>query len=106
MNLNELVMERSKKCELFSNPLRCFIVAFITAKKEATWSQLKRTLEEWAGYVNPNTLSFHLGELIKEGFIDKVDVEGQPIYKIVEDKLSEIQRLIGEDLIKKMEETL
>jgi DNA-binding transcriptional ArsR family regulator len=103
MSLKELVMDRSKKCELFSNPIRCFIVAFIAAKKEVTWSQLKKTLEEWTGFVNPNTLSFHLGELIEGGFIDKVDIEGQPRYKIVGGRLPEIQRLVGEDLIKKME---
>jgi DNA-binding transcriptional ArsR family regulator len=104
MSLKELIIERSKKCELFSNPLRCFIIAFIASKNEVTWSQLKKALETWIGYVNPNTLSFHLGELMEGGFIIKIDIEGQPRYKIVENRLPEIQRLVGEDLIKKMEE--
>lgn len=102
VNIGELIRERSKKCELFSNPLRSYIAVFIAAKREVTWSELKRALEKYAGHVNPNTLSFHLGELMKTGFIDKVDIEGQPRYRIVENKLSEIQRLAGEDLIKKM----
>jgi len=104
MSLKELIIEKSRKCELFSNPLRCFIIAFIASKKEVTWSQLKKNIEKWTGYVNPNTLSFHLGELIKGGFISKIGIERQPRYKIDENKLLEIQRIIGEDLIKKMRE--
>jgi len=104
VSVGELIRERSKKCELFSNPFRSYIAVFIAVKREVTWSRLKKTLEKWAGHVNPNTLSFHLGELMTAGLIDKVDLEGQPRYRIAENKLSEIQRLAGEDLIKKMKE--
>jgi DNA-binding transcriptional ArsR family regulator len=104
MSLGELITKRSKKCELFSNPLRSFIAVFIAAKREVTWSELKKALGKWAGHVNPNTLSFHLGELKTAGFIDKVDIKGQPRYRFVDNKLSEIQRLAGEDLIRKMKE--
>lgn len=101
MSLEELVVERSKKCEVFSNPLRSFIVVFIAAKGEVTWSELKSTLEKWAGPINPNTLSFHIGKLIDAGFVDKVNIKGQPRYRIIEDRLREIERMVGKDLVKK-----
>lgn len=102
VSIEELIIERTKKCELFSNPLRSFVAVFVAAKKEVAWSELKSALEKLAGHVNPNTLSFHLGQLMDAGVIDKVDIKGQPRYRIAENKLSEIQRLAGEDLIKKM----
>ena len=105
MTIENLIAESSKKCEIFANPLRSFIAAFLAVKEEATWSELKDALEKWAGRVNPNTLSFHLGELMNAGFITKVDVRGQPRYNIVNDKLSELKRLIGEDLLKAVKET-
>jgi len=105
MTIENLIAEASKKCAMFANPLRSFIAAFLAVKEEATWSELKDAIEKWAGRVNPNTLSFHLGELGNAGFITKVDVRGQPRYKIVNDKLPELKRLIGEDLLKAVKET-
>lgn len=104
VSIEELITKISKKCEVFSNPLRSFIAVFIAAKGEVAWSELKGVLEKWAGHVNPNTLSFHLGELTDAGFITKVNIKGQPRYRIIENKLSEIRRLAGEDLLKKMKE--
>jgi len=103
--IENLIAESSKKCEIFANPLRSFIAALIAVKEEATWSELKDAIEKWAGRVNPNTLSFHLGELSTAGFITKIDVRGQPRYKIVNDKLPELKRLIGEDLLQAVKET-
>jgi DNA-binding transcriptional ArsR family regulator len=105
MTIEDLVTQASKKCEIFANPLRAFIAAFIAAKEEATWSELKDAIEKWSGRVNPNTLSFHLGALANAGFITKIDVRGQPRYQVVNDKLSELKRLIGEDLLKAVKET-
>jgi DNA-binding transcriptional ArsR family regulator len=105
MSIEDLIAQASKKCEIFANPLRSFIAAFIAVKEEATWSELKDAIEKWAGRINPNTLSFHLGELVSAGFIAKIDIRGQPRYKIVNDKLSELKRLIGEDLLKAVKET-
>ena len=104
MTIEDLITQASKKCELFANPLRSFIAAFIAVKEEVTWSELKSAIEKWAGHVNPNTLSFHLGELINAGFITKINIKGQPRYKIVTDKLSEIKRLTGEDLLQAVKE--
>jgi DNA-binding transcriptional ArsR family regulator len=104
MTLENLIAKASKNCEIFANPLRCFIAAFLAVKEEATWSELKDAIEKWAGRVNPNTLSFHLGELSTAGFIAKIDVRGQPRYKIVNTKLSELKRLVGEDLLKAVKE--
>jgi len=104
MTLENLIAQASKKCEIFANPLRSFIAAFIAVKEEATWSELKNAIEKWAEHVNPNTLSFHLGELADAGFITKVDIRGQPRYRIVNTQLPELKRLIGEDLLKAVKE--
>jgi len=103
MTIENLIAESSKKCEIFANPLRSFIAAFL-AVKEATWSELKDAIEKWAGAVNPNTLSFHLVKLADAGYITKADVRGQPRYNIVNDKLPELKRLIGEDLLQAVKE--
>lgn len=102
MSIEDLIFERSKKCEVFSNSLRSFIALLVAAKEEASWSELKSTLEEKVGDVNPNTLSFHIGRLMEAGFLEKLDIEGQPRYRITEYGASEVRRMIGEDLIKKI----
>ena len=104
MTLENLLKQSSKQCELFSNPLRSFTAAFIAVKEEVTWSELKAAIEKWAGPVNPNTLSFHLGALIDAGFITKIDIRGQPRYKIVNARLAEIKSLFGEDVFKVVKE--
>jgi len=104
MNIEDLIFERSKKCEVFSNSLRSFIALLIAAKEEISWSELKSTLEEKVGSVNPNTLSFHIGKLMETGFLEKLNIEGQPRYRITEYGSSEVRRMIGEDLIKKIKE--
>jgi len=95
-------MEVSKKCELFSNPLRSLIISFAFVKKEVTWSELKKDLEQITGSINPNTLSFHIGRLIDAGFLDKAGTKEQPRYKIVEEKIPEIEMTIGQTLIEKI----
>jgi DNA-binding transcriptional ArsR family regulator len=104
MTLEDLIRQASKQCELFSNPLRSFIAAFIAVKEEVTWSELKEAIEKWAGQVNPNTLSFHLGLLINAGFITKIDIRGQPRYKIVNEKVGEIKKYAGEKLVQAVKE--
>jgi len=104
MTIENLIAESSKKCEIFANPLRNFIAAFLAVKEEATWSELKEAIEKWAGKVNPNTLSFHLGKLTDTGYITKADVRGQPRYNIVNENLPELKRLIGEDILKAVKE--
>jgi DNA-binding transcriptional ArsR family regulator len=104
MTLEDLITQASKKCELFANPLRSFIAAFIAVKEEVTWSELKSAVEKWAGHVNPNTLSFHLGALMNAGFITKVDIRGQPRYRIIEEKLPELQQFMGKELLQAIKE--
>jgi len=106
MAIEQLVVERSKKCEIFSNPLRMFIMLVLFVRPEISWSELKSNLERSIGGVNPNTLNFHVGRLIETGFLDKVDIEGQPKYRINETKVSEIESMVGEDLVERMQETL
>ncbi len=99
MTLEDLLKQTSKKCELFANPLRTFVAAFIEVNEEVTWSELKAAIEKWAGHVNPNTLSFHLGALIDAGFITKIDSRGQPRYRIVAEKRQELEKFTGEALL-------
>jgi len=103
-SVEELIAKTSKKCEIFSNPLRTFIAAFIAVKEEVTWTELKTSIEKYTGKVNPNTLSFHLGELTNIGYITKINVKGQPRYKITESKLPEIKRLTDEELLQAIKE--
>ena len=104
MAIEKLLMEVSKKCEIFSNPLRSLIASFLIVKKEVSWSELKRDLEEIMGNINPNTLSFHIGKLIDAGFLDKAGTKEQPRYKIFEEKIPEIEVTIGKNLIEKIGE--
>ena len=106
MAIEQIVAERSKHCEVFSNPLRTFIALFVVAKGEASWSELKSVLEKRSGSINPNTLSFHIGKLIETDFLKKVGSESQPKYRIIEDRVPDIEKMIGKDLIKKMKEEL
>jgi DNA-binding transcriptional ArsR family regulator len=104
--IEQIVAERSKNCEVFSNPLRTFIALFVVAKGEVSWSELKNALEKRSGSINPNTLSFHISKLIETGFLKKVNGESQPKYRINEDHVSDIEKMVGKDLIQKMKEEL
>lgn len=107
MSLEDLIIERSKKCEVFANPLRSFIALLILAKGEASWSELVSYLKKHVGDdINPNTLSFHIGKLITSGFLEKISIESQPIYKIVKGKVSEIEKIMGNDIIEKTKEVV
>jgi len=107
MSIEDLVIERSKRCEVFASPLRSLIALLVLIKREVVWSELKGSLKKLIGYdINPNTLSFHIGKLIDAGFLDKVDVEGQPLYRIAEDRASEVERMVGKDLIDKTKEAI
>jgi|SRR4030042_189849 len=99
MSLEELVEERSKICELFSHPLRNLVMLLIIAKGEITWTELLKTLRKRFGDVNPNTLSFHLGKLTEAELLEKIEIGGQPRYKIISDKLPEVELLIGKKTI-------
>jgi len=104
MSVEDQIFERSKKCEVFSNSLRSYIALLIAAKEEVSWSELKSALEEKVGGVNPNTLSFHIGKLMEADFLKKLNIQGQPRYRITEYGASEVKMMIGEDLIKKIKE--
>jgi arginine repressor len=106
LSLDELLAEASRQCELFSNPLRSLIAALITVKTELTWTQLKTTLEKQTGKINPNTLSFHLTELANAGYIQKTNATNQPRYRITKHKQPDIQRLLGQELLKTVKEKL
>ena len=103
MSIEDLILQRSKNCEVLSSPLRSFIAAFIAGKGEAVWSDLKAAIEK-SGPINPNTLSFHIGVLMDAGFVDKMSIEHQPRYRIKDSKLLEIERLVGKDIIQKISE--
>lgn len=104
MTIEKLLTEASEKCEIFSNPLRSLIVSIVIVKSEVTWSELKRDLEKLVGSINPNTLSFHIGKLIDAGFLDKAGTKEQPRYKIIAQKIPEIEVTIGKNLIQKIGE--
>jgi DNA-binding HxlR family transcriptional regulator len=68
---------------IFDNSLRSFIIGYLTAKGEATWSELKTAIEKWNDSINPNTLSFHLGKLASSGFLTKIELDN-PVFRLKE----------------------
>jgi DNA-binding HxlR family transcriptional regulator len=98
--IKEQVDKISKKCEIFSNPMRVLIVSTVLAEGETNWSQLKENIEKMIGSnVNPNTLSFHLAKLVEATYLQKTGTTGQPVYKIDQDHAAEIYANIETPLV-------
>jgi len=98
--LKDAVDGISKKCEIFSNPLRILIIADILVRKESNWTQLKENLEKLIGNsINPNTLGFHISRLDEAHYLNKIGTMEQPIYRIETTRSSEIEAHIGSSLI-------
>lgn len=104
-SIKKQVDKISRKCEIFSNPLRVLIVSTVLAVGETNWSQLKENMEKMIGSnINPNTLSFHLGKLIEATYLQKTGTVEQPIYKIDHDHFSEIENSIETSLVDTIKE--
>lgn len=99
------VQRINKKCEMFSNPIRTLIISIIEAKQEASWTELKDTIEKIGGTtMNPNTLGFHIGKLMEMEYIEKAGIKEQPTYRISRAHYDEIRAYIDPfivDLLKK-----
>lgn len=107
MSLPEEIFSLTKKCEILGNPLRATIILIVAAKEETTWSDLKDSLQKLSGGgVNPNTLSFHIGRLMDTDLLKKIDIEGQPRYRITEDGSIAIEKMFGQDLINRTKEEI
>ena len=103
--IKEQVDKISRKCEIFSNPMRVLIVSTILAEGETNWSQLKENIEKMTGSnINPNTLSFHLAKLVEATYLRKTGTVDQPIYKINQDHASEIDVNIEPSLVETIKE--
>lgn len=90
----------SKRCEMFSNPLRILILSTILAKEETNWTALKEDIEKLTeATINPNTLAFHLSKLVETGYLLKVGTTEQPVYKINPKQSSSINLHIENTLI-------
>lgn len=100
MSIGELVLEKSKRFELFSHPLRHLITLLMITRQEIGWAELLGVSSKLFGDVNPNTLNFHLSRLIEAGVLEKIEVGSQPRYRIVEGKLPEVELMLGKDAIK------
>jgi DNA-binding transcriptional ArsR family regulator len=95
----------TRKCEIFSSPIRILVISIVLAQEEINWSQLKENLEKIiGGNLNPNTLSFHLNKLIEAGYLQKNGTADQPVYKVDPEHLSEIELNIGAALVDKIRE--
>lgn len=106
MTLEEMLNERAKQCELFSNPIRILISLTIQNLEEAGWADIKKNVEKISGPLNPNTLSFHLGKLIDSKLIEKIGTSEQPKYSSTKKNEEEIRVKIGPILIEKLEERI
>lgn len=63
-----------------SSPYRILIIRYLLQNREATWSEIKQFLEAHFGSLNPNTLHFHLKELIKADLIGRSDRDEKSTY--------------------------
>lgn len=110
MSINEEVQKRaeimdivnniSKRCEMFSNPLRIVILSTLLADGPSNWSKVKEQIEKLVNVpINPNTLSFHLNKLIDGKFLLKLDATEQPMYKINSEEFKKIEDLIDLNLV-------
>jgi len=106
MSLEEMLDERVKQCELFSNPIRSLIALTIHNLKEASWADIKKTVEKITGPLNPNTLSFHITRLIESKLVKKIGTTEQPRYVSTEKNDDEIRVKLGPELIVKLQERL
>ena len=106
MELEELLHKRTEACELFSNPARSLIAVILHGMGEASWADIKSHVETLTGPMNPNTLSFHLGRLIKSGLVEKVGTEQQPRYVSTKENDKEIELKLGSDLVNMIRERI
>ena len=56
---------------ILSHPIRLSIMSYLARKESASWTELFKELENERGYLNPNTLNFHLTKLLDGGLIKK-----------------------------------
>ena len=72
----------SEKHEALSSETRLLILTLLSALNEATWSQLKTSMEKALGRrVNPNVLAFHLRKLLEAGLAKRVERDGEVVYR-------------------------
>lgn len=101
--IKQLAEKASKKNETFSNPLRVLMVSVILVKEETSWSQLKEILEKIIDTgVNPNTLSFHIAKLVQMSYLEKSGTSEQPVYRVSEDKISEIVACVAPEIVEEI----
>lgn len=106
MSLEEMLDERAKRCDIFSNPIRSLIALTIHQIKEASWAEIKNNIEKITGPINPNTLSFHLTRLIESKLVKKIGTTEQPRYVSTDKNDEEILVKLGSELIVILQERL
>ncbi|MGQ9479600.1 MAG: nucleotidyltransferase domain-containing protein [Thermoproteota archaeon] len=97
--IRRLLRDVAERHEVLSNPFRMALLSVIKAYENASWSDVKRTLEKIFGEVNPNTLVFHIGRLMKHGLVLKDGSSKPPTYtpscpKGIEEEIEEAMTLI------------
>lgn len=87
LNREELmkkVDELVRKCLALANPYRVLILAVVAARVDASWSEVKTALEALLGPVNPNTLAFHINQLVSAGYLERFGPQRSPRYRAKE----------------------
>lgn len=73
--------QKAKDHEVLSHELRLYILHTLKERKEATWTDIVDALEKLTQRrLNPNNLSFHLSRLVEFGFVNRIEVSGEPKY--------------------------
>ncbi len=101
--IRDEVKSIAKRNEILANEYRTLILAALIVMEEATWGDLKKVLENIFGYINPNTLAFHINKLAEANFIIRYGSPRSPIYRAnVTSQLKEELRNIVELLSRAM----
>ena len=80
--VRSLCRDVADKYGALASEFRVLVLAVLLVLGEASWSVLKRKLEKIAETeVNPNLLAFHLRRLVRAGFVERVELDHETIYK-------------------------
>jgi len=100
--LFEELKRLSERHVALSSETRLLILTLLSALDEATWSRLKASMERALGRgVNPNVLAFHLRKLLEAGLAERIEREGEVVYRFsgpdeLRRELSEARSLVEE----------
>jgi len=81
--VRSLCRDVADKYKALANEFRVLILAVLLVLGETKWSFLKRKLEKIVETkINPNLLAFHLRKLVKAGYVERITLGNEIIYRL------------------------